>query len=78
MAPRMRTGAAAALKLAKGNPDKLRTAIHTAKSDYRDVIGSAEYPEYMKRVSRARELPVHDKERIFDSDWEQYQKWLEK
>lgn len=68
----------AALKLANGSADRLKTAIRVAKSDYRDVIAPAEYPEYFKRGSRTRELPVHDQERVFDSDWEQYRKWLQK
>jgi hypothetical protein len=67
----------AALKLAKGNLDALRTAISTAKQDYRDVLAPAEYPEYMKAgMFRVRDLPAQEQRRIVEGDWKQYQDWL--
>ena len=61
----------AVLKLANGSLTRLRRSIEVAKSDYRDVLGPAEYPNYGKMDLRAQEL-----ERIIDSDWNQYNAWL--
>ncbi|MDQ3820189.1 MAG: hypothetical protein M3362_21265 [Acidobacteriota bacterium] len=66
----------AALKLAGGSVELLRLHIKTAKSDYRDVIAPAEYPNYGERMFRVREFPADEKQRIFDEDWKQYQEWL--
>ncbi len=41
----------AALKLANGDVEALRTHINTAVQDFRDVLGPAEYPEYSKKVA---------------------------
>jgi hypothetical protein len=69
----------AALKLANGDPDALRRHINTAVRDFRDVLGPAEYPEYSRKIAfRSREFPAVEKERIIDSDWDQYQRWLAK
>lgn len=68
----------AALKLAKGNPEKLRANIQSAKRDYRDVLAYAEYPEYSKKGFGVRQLPVEEQRRIIDSDWRQYEEWLTK
>ena len=67
----------AALKLANGDLDKLQKIINVARTDYRDVTVPAEYPEYGKRGFRIRELPIQDQERIIDSDWDQYERWLQ-
>ena len=67
----------AALKLANGQLEALRTHIDTAVQDFRDVLGPAEYPEYSKMVAfRVRNLPVPDEQRIIDSDWKQYEDWM--
>lgn len=66
----------AALKLASGSLGKLRQAIETAKSDYRDVLAVAEYPDYFKRVPRPGVLSPEQERRIVESDWKQYQDWL--
>jgi len=65
----------ATLKLASGNIAHLRTAVETARLDYRDVLAAAEYPEYFKRVSPG-DAPSQETQRIIDSDWRQYQDWL--
>jgi hypothetical protein len=66
----------AALKLAAGRIEALRYQIEEAKHDYRDVIGAAEYPSYMRRWSRVPSLSPDEQQRIVDADWQQYQEWL--
>jgi hypothetical protein len=66
----------ATLKLAAGSIERLRYEIEGAKCDYRDVIASAEYPGYFKRVPRSGALSPEEEQRIIDTDWRQYQDWL--
>ena len=69
----------AALKLAQGNLDRLRLHIGNAEQDYRDVLAAAEYPEYMRVPSfRVSGLSRKEQLRIVKSDWDQYQKWLQR
>ena len=68
----------AALKLANGSVEKLRSNIESAKRDYRDVLAFAEYPEYHKNGFRVSELPADERTRIIESDWQQYEGWLRK
>jgi hypothetical protein len=68
----------AALKLANGSLENLRTQVEIAIGDYRDVLGSAEYPAYRKVGVRIRELPIDERLQIIDSDWRQYEQWLRK
>jgi hypothetical protein len=64
----------AALKLAKGNIERLRREIESANCDYRDVLAAAEYPEYSKRMCGS--LSDEEGQRIIDADWKQYEAWL--
>ena len=66
----------AALKLAAGSIERLRSEIEGAKCDYRDALAYAEYPGYFKRVPRSGELPPKEEQRLIDADWKQYQDWL--
>jgi len=66
----------AALKLAAGSFERLRSQIEQAKCDYRDVLGAAEYPGYMKLLFRIQDLPPDERQRVIDADWSQYQDWL--
>jgi hypothetical protein len=66
----------AALKLAAGNIDRLRSAIDRAKRDYRDVLAYAEYPGYFNGVPSSGALPPESERQIIDTDWKQYQDWL--
>jgi hypothetical protein len=68
----------AALKLANGNVEKLRSNIKSAQGDYRDILAFAEYPEYHKKGFRVSELPADERTRIIESDWRQYEEWLRK
>jgi hypothetical protein len=67
----------ACLKLARGDFEKLRSQIDAAQYDYRDVLGAAEYPGYMKRMFRIEKLPEAEQQRIIDEDWRQYQEWFQ-
>jgi hypothetical protein len=66
----------AVLKLASGDLQALRREIDVAKSDYRDVLAYAEYPEYMQKVSPSAAIAEAERERIIRTDWTQYQLWL--
>ena len=66
----------AALKLASGSIERLRTEIEVANCDYRDVLAHAEYPSYFKLVPHHGALATEDEQRIIDADWKQYQDWF--
>jgi hypothetical protein len=66
----------AVLKLASGDLLALRREIDVARSDYRDVLAYAEYPEYMQKVSPCARLAEVEREKIIRADWTQYQSWL--
>jgi hypothetical protein len=66
----------AALKLANGQLEALRTHINTAVQDLRDVLGPAEYPVYTEKGASRGQLPDPEAQRIIDSDWKQCEDWL--
>ena len=66
----------AVLKLAAKSLDGLRRYIEWAKTDYREVLGPAEYPGYTKKMFRIDKLPEQERQRIIDADWKQYQDWF--
>ena len=66
----------AALKLAAGSLEALRSHVKVAKSDYRDVLAAAEYPAYMSVAFRSH--PPADGEMRISTDWEQYREWFER
>jgi hypothetical protein len=66
----------AVLKLAGGDLQALRREIDAAKSDYRDVLAYAEYPEYMQTVPPSGGLAEDERNKIIRADWKQYQSWL--
>jgi hypothetical protein len=63
----------AALRLANGDVPRLRSAIESAKSDFRDVILWAVYPSYIKS---GRNLSERQRRRMSESDRQQFQEWL--
>ena len=65
----------AALKLARGDEKQLRYYLESAKRDYRDVVGPAEYPGDMKSRFQSK-LTAEERDRISQSDSKQYQAWL--
>jgi len=64
----------AVLKLADGDMVELKRQINVGRSDWRDVLGPAEYPKGIKRVRDT--LSAEEKQKITDQDWQQYQHWL--
>jgi hypothetical protein len=65
----------AVLKLSGAKLNALRQNMEIAKSDYRDVLAIAEYPEYSKDID-SHKLPAKERELIFKRDWTQYETWL--
>ena len=66
----------AILKLSGGDLENLREYVEMAKSDFRDVLASAEYPEEMSKDT----WKMSDKEevkRIRERDRQQYIDWLQ-
>ena len=64
----------AVLKLANGSIERLKAELEIANSDYRDILASAEYPGYMDCYHQQK--TDAEKQAIIDSDWSQYQNWL--
>ena len=65
----------AVLKLSNGDMDALKSFIKEANDDFRDVIGTAEYPNYPWYGSQ---LSEREQQRIINEDSKQYEKWLYK
>ena len=61
------------LKLSSGSIDSLRKNVKAAKSDYRDVISWAEYPNYRWDTSK---LSIEEQKEICSKDWKQYLDWV--
>ncbi len=69
---------AAALKLADGSIDALRRQLEIATADFRDVVGPAEYPEYLRHDYAAiRKLSPAELQNIYAQDSQQYRSWFE-
>jgi|GEM_PF-1284451 len=67
----------AVLKVANGNQAELRRQIDAAKSDWRDVINAAEYPEAARLgLPEYSKLDEKTREEIQKRDHEQYLAWL--
>ncbi len=66
----------AVLKLAAGNLERLAVYVKAGRSDFRDVLMWAEYPQANKKVNTPRWRNEAIREAVYASDWEQYQAWL--
>jgi len=64
----------AVLKLAQGRIEKLRASLAAAKTDYRDVLAWAEYPEEVRRDTWKME--DQEVKQIRERDRKQYIDWL--
>ncbi len=64
----------AVLKLSEGNLENLYYALEAAKSDWRDVLAWAEYPEEMKNDTW--KMDAEEVEKIRERDRQQYLNWL--
>jgi hypothetical protein len=68
----------AVLKLCKGDRDRLPDLVEMAKTDWRDVLAHAEYPEESKTDPvKMQNLPKDKARSIRRRDRDQYEKWLE-
>jgi hypothetical protein len=68
----------AALKLAAGSEHKLDLHLEAAKSDYRNLLVAAEYPEYGRIGLRIQKMRANEKREIIERDWRHYEEWLRK
>lgn len=67
----------AVLKLCEGDRARLENLVRMAKTDYRDVLAYAEYPEEMKLgFVGMRELSQEEAAAVRRRDREQYLEWL--
>jgi hypothetical protein len=76
--PRVRL---AILKLAKGDWLKVQSYVDIATSDFRDVLGEAEYPAYVAHLKSGRRvegLPHDEQQQVAADDSSQYVEWLRK
>ena len=68
---------AALLKLSDGKIEILKEKIEIAKTDCRDILAVAEYPEYSEKVGfESEKFSEKELNHIIKSDWNQYQNWL--
>ena len=69
----------AVLKLSAGSAEKVRENVALANSDYRDVLAPAEYPGFWKLGFTGTALLTEpERKELVDSDWRQYEIWLNK
>jgi hypothetical protein len=66
----------AMLKMANGTLEGLKNELSTAKSDYRDVLAYAEYPQQMRKVDPMSPPSEEALREIMLADLEQHQRWL--
>jgi hypothetical protein len=67
----------AILKLSAGKLERIPLHLEIARSDYRDVLAAAEYPEWLKLGFTGTEsMSAEELEELKRRDWEQYQAWL--
>jgi hypothetical protein len=66
----------ACLKNSAGDIRKLKIDLAEASGYYREIIGEAEYPNYMKKAFRIDELSNDERKEIIEKDKNQYLSWL--
>ena len=66
----------AVLKLAAGDLEELRRQIKLARTDYRDALAEAEFPENLTRRVPTGRSSAAEQAAMDDRDWDQYQRWL--
>ncbi|HKC95324.1 MAG TPA: hypothetical protein VKB81_15005 [Nitrospira sp.] len=66
----------ACLKNSGGDLRKLKYDLAEASGYYREHIGEAEYPNYMKKIFRIDKLSEAEISTIFEKDKNQYLAWL--
>ena len=68
----------AILKLSGGDRSHLPRLVEIAKTDYRDILAYAEYPEEIRAsVQEMREMTDEEVTALRQRDRQQYQDWLD-
>lgn len=68
----------ACMKNAGGDVQKLKGNLHEASGYYREILGEAEYPFYIKKMFRIEKLTEQEKAEIIEKDKRQYLNWFNK
>jgi len=66
----------ACLKNSGGDIQKLKNNLAEAPGYYREILGEAEYPNYMKKAFHIEKLSDGEKAKIIEKDKNQYLAWL--
>jgi hypothetical protein len=67
----------AILKLSSGDIARIRELVPVARQDFRDVIATAEYPEWFSvGFARIQQMTPEQAHAVKARDWAQYQEWL--
>ena len=66
----------ACMKVAAGDVQKLKRNLNEAAGYYREILGEAEYPFYVKKIFRIDKLSEQEKADIVEKDKKQYLDWL--
>jgi hypothetical protein len=66
----------ACMKVAAGDVQKLKRNLNEAAGYYREILGEAEYPFYVKKIFRIDKLNEKEKADIVEKDKKQYLDWL--
>ena len=66
----------ACLKTSNGDTQRLKRNLADAPGYYREIIGDAEYPNYMRKVFRIDKLTDAEQLALIEKDKKQYLNWL--
>ena len=66
----------ACLKNARSDIERLKNQLSEASGYYREIIAEAEYPNYLKKWSRADQLSETEQQKIIESDKLQFLEWF--
>jgi hypothetical protein len=67
----------AILKLSGGDIARIRELVAVARQDFRDVIATAEYPEWFAAgFAAVQQMAPEQVDALKARDWSQYQAWL--
>ena len=64
------------MKSAAGNVEQLKRNLGEASGYYREILGEAEYPNWIKKMFRIERLSEAEKEKIIEKDKAQYLDWF--
>jgi len=64
------------MKCAARDVGKLKRNLGEASGYYREILGEAEYPNWIKKMFRIERLSEAEKTRIIEKDKAQYLDWI--